>query len=436
MLGEMTEGGSRMRFATFALASMVTLLPVSSGPPPEPIPRRFFGMVIHPGPAGKEPKTIRNQPWPSVPLGSIRLWDTSTDWVGLNPRKGVFNWRLLDEYLDQARAHDLDVLYAFGRMPPWASTNPTGKCGRFPGVCYPAKDLEDWDNFVSALARHAKGRIHAYELWNEANLPNFWRGDDATLVEMARRASKIIKSIDPAAIILTPSYASSADAALPHGAERRYEEMASGLSRFFAGGGGAYVDAVAMHGYMGADPEIVPGLIARIRAVMASYGQSAKPLWNTEAAWGGTPQLVARLPDEGDRAAFVARYYALNWANGVQRFYWYAWNNKIIGTLWDPDTQTLLEPGAAYGEVYRWLVGATMTEACTRGPDSITKCGLSRPGGYAAQMVWDSYGSKDYSPPAEFIRYRELDGSTVKITKGGPINLGRKPILLENSIPR
>ncbi len=425
-----------MRFATLALASMVTLLQASSGPPPGPIPASFFGMVIHPSPTGNGAKTIHKQPWPSVPLGSIRLWDTSTEWLELNPRKGVYNWRLLDEYLDQAQRHGLDVLYTFGRVPPWASSNPTGKCGHIPGVCYPVRDMEDWDNFVSALARHAKGRIHAYELWNEANLPNFWRGGDATLIEMAGRASRIIKSIDPAAIILTPSYASSADASSAQGPERRYEEMASSLSRFFAGGGGAYVDVVAMHGYMGVDPETVPGLIARIRTVMASYGQSAKPLWNTEAAWGGTPQLAARLPDEDDQAAFLARYYALTWSNGVQRFYWYAWNNtQGIGTLWDTDRQ-IRKGGEAYGEVYKWLVGATMTEACTRGTDSITKCGLSRPGGYAAQMVWDSSGSKDYSPPAQFIQYRELDGNTVKIAKGGPVTVGKKPILLENSIPR
>jgi hypothetical protein len=412
-----------MRFTALALASMVTLLPVSSGPPPEPVPPSFFGMVIHPGPPGKEPKTISNQPWPSVPIGSIRLWDTSTDWLSTTPHKGVYNWRLLDDYLDLAHTHGVDVLYTFGRVPRWASTNPTGNCGHIPGVCYPPKDLVDWDNFVSALAKHAKGRIHAYELWNEADNPPFWRGDDATMLEMAKRASKIIKSIDPAAIVLTPSYFSSA----PPG-ETRIEEIASSLTRFFAGGGGSYVDAVSMHGYMGSEPENVKGLIARIRAVMASYGQSEKPVWDTEAAWGGgTP----------DQAAFLARFYALHWAEGVQRFYWYAWNNNQgIGTLWDPHSQTLREPGAAYGEVYRWLVGATMTNACTRGADSITKCDLSRPGGYAAQMVWDSSGSKDYSPPAQFIHYRELDGNTVKITKRGPIRVGKKPILLENSIPR
>jgi hypothetical protein len=412
-----------MRFATLALASMVTLLSASSGPR-APVPASFFGMVISPTPTANGARTIHNEPWPSVPIGSIRLWDTSTDWLQLNPEKGVYNWRLLDEYLDQAHAHGVDVLYTFGRVPKWASTNPTGKCGAIPGVCYPVKDIQDWDNFVSALVKHAKGRIHAYELWNEADNPPFWSGDDATMLEMAKRASKIIKSIDPTAIVLTPSYFSSA----PPG-ETRIEEMASSFSRFFAAGGGNYVDAVSMHGYMGSEPENVSGLIARIKAVMASYGQSAKPVWDTEAAWGpGTP----------DQAAFLARSYALHWAEGVQRFYWYKWNSKMggIGTLWDPDRRTLREPGAAYGEVCRWLVGATMTEACARGADSITKCNLSRPSGYAAQMVWDSSGSKDYSPPAQFIQYRELDGNTIKITKGSPVKVGKRPILLENSIPR
>ena len=56
---------------------------------------------------------LDSESWPSVPLGSIRLWDTHTTWNDLEPSKGAYNWSLLDGYLALAQAHNVDVLYTF-----------------------------------------------------------------------------------------------------------------------------------------------------------------------------------------------------------------------------------------------------------------------------------------------------------------------------------
>ena len=74
--------------------------------PTGPIPETFFSMVMH-------PQALTGMPWPSVGFGGIRLWDTNTTWALINTSRGVYDWTLLDPWLDLAQAHGVDVLYTF-----------------------------------------------------------------------------------------------------------------------------------------------------------------------------------------------------------------------------------------------------------------------------------------------------------------------------------
>jgi hypothetical protein len=386
-------------------------------PPRGPVPATFFSMTIH-------AQVLTGEPWPAVGFGGIRLWDTQTTWASLNPSRNVYRWKMLDSWLSLAESKRVDVLYTFGDTPTWASSNPTGPCFYNAGGCSPPADLDDWDDFVTALAKHAKGRIKYWELWNEANLPNeYWSGDIPTLVRMAQHAHRIIKSVDPSAIVLTPSATGGAD------------EISLWLGRYLAAGGGISADAIAFHGYppsTSASPEYINDIMDSITTTLRTYGQDGKPVWDTESSWG----LNQKLPNPDDQAAYVARGYVLHWLRGIGRFYWYAWNNGSWGTLYDTSSKALLESGVAYGEVYKWLSGATMTR-CSVTNNSTWVCSLTRPGGYDGQIVWNSAAATGttlpFTPPGEFERYRDLRGN-VTVIQGGGVRIGSKPILLENGV--
>src|SRR5206468_3300310 len=160
----------------------------SSAPPASGIPLTLFSMHV-------QSELFSGMPWPSVSFGSMRLWDTYTTWNDLNPSAGNFNWPALDRWLDAAQQHGVDVIYTFGATPTWASSNPTGKCDYNPGACYPPANMQDWDNFVRAVATHAVGRIKYWEMWNEANQHGYWSGSIPALVTMTQHASAIIKSV-------------------------------------------------------------------------------------------------------------------------------------------------------------------------------------------------------------------------------------------------
>ena len=384
-------------------------------PAANPVPKTFFSMHMH-------SEALRGMPWPAVGFGGIRLWDTRTNWNRLNPSRGVYDWAPLDAWLDLAEKHGVDVLYAFGGTPVWASSKPNAACEYQAGACYPPADMQDWENFVYAIATHAAGRIEHWELWNEPNLSQFWSGGTLAMANMAQRAYRIIKSVDPTAIVLTPSPSAGATG------------VSSWLDQYFAAGGGAYADIVAFHGYPSHDrnaaPEYINEMVNAINRVTSAHGQSPKPVWDTESSWG----RINRLPDIDLQAAYVARSYILHWSQGIERFYWYNWNNPLWGTLWDTYTSNVLKPGIAYGEVYKWLVAATLSSPCSMASDSTWTCTLTRPGGYEAEIVWNSAvafpRTLRFTPSGRFAQYRDLDGNATRIS-GATIPIGSKPILLE-----
>ena len=165
--------------------------------------------------------------------------------------------------------------------------------------------------------------------------------------------------------------------------------------------------------------------VNNMKQIAAKHGLASKPLWNTEGSWG-----TANLPSDA-QVADVARFYVLQWSNGVSRFYWFAWDDPAWGTLWDA-THGPHPAAVAYQQVYDWMVGATMTSPCSVDATSTWTCGLSRPGGYQAQAIWNTATTLSYTPPSKFTRYSDLAGHIFPI-KGGPLMIRAEPMLLETS---
>lgn len=388
----------------------------SAAYPTSGVPVVLFSMHV-------QSELFSGMPWPSVSFGSMRLWDTHTTWNDLNPSPSTFNWPALDRWLDAAQQHGVDVIYTFGATPTWASSNSTAKCDYNPGACYPPANMRDWDTFVRAIATHARGRIKYWEMWNEANQHEYWSGGIPALVTMTQHASAIIKSIAPHAMIFTPSAVGGS------------VDTSTFLDKFLAAGGGAFVDGVAFHGYVNsipAIPEDVNRIVEAVQNVMAARGQRGKPLWDTEGSWGPSDHLTG----DDARMAFVARHYILQWSKGVERFYWYAWNDKSYGTLFKSSTGMLERAGMAYAQVESWLVGATLTAPCSASLDAIWTCNLTLAGGASGQIVWNAAVNipmtVPFSPTSNFTQCTNLDGSITQLS-GGPIQIGAKPVLLTGS---
>ncbi len=373
-----------------------------------PIPASLFGLTV---------LDFENV-FPAMPFGTTRSWDAhpTLSWSEMNPSPGVYKFDSLDDFIARNQARGAEIIYTFGRTPQWASSQPYAAGPYGPGQCAPPYDLATWDKFVGAIATHAAGRIRYWEIWNEPNDPEFYCGDISSMVAMAQRASKIIKNIDSSAYILSPPVTSTSGPAW--------------LQSFLSNGGGSGIDIVALHGYWSADAEDIVSVIGSYRNLMATTGMSAKPLWDTESSWAGDGKLGT--PDISQQVGFVAKDYLLHWSEEVPRFVWYAYDGGTTwGELWHPVTGTSPAAGS-YGESFRWLVGATLTRPCSEDSTGVWTCGLSRPGGYAAEAMWDSKADQVVEVPDQYVEYRDLAGVVHRIDNHS-VTVGGQPILLETS---
>jgi hypothetical protein len=385
-----------------------------------PIPASYFGMHLH---RASAPTPTA---WPTVPVDSWRLWDAAVSWVNLEPERGKWDFSKLDQLVALGEKHNVELLLTLGLTPRWAATRPGDYSAYGPGYSSEPENIEDWRTYVAKVATRYQGRISAYEIWNEPNLKAFYSGTPEKMVELAFEAHRILKEIDPAVIVVSPS---STGGASYHGP--------AWLDEYLQAGGGRYADVIGYHFYVSSDPpEAMLPLIAEVQRVMAAHGIGDKPLWNTEAGWnianrqkspdGSGP---AGGLDEQTASAYVARALLLNLSAGVERFYWYAWDNYLMGLI-EPDGKTLKAPALAYGEVFRWLVDAQLL-GCSQEPDGNWVCRLKRDGG-EARIVWRTSGMDEWTLPVEWKRAvgSDLTGRRWKVS-GRAVIVGTSPVLLE-----
>ncbi|MBC7638946.1 MAG: hypothetical protein H7231_04080, partial [Rhodoferax sp.] len=220
--------------------------------------------------------------WPQVPPGtvsSVRLWDTGTTWRDVNPAPGVFRWDALDAAVDNAEAHGADVDLVLGSTPQWAARYPwswvTGAgSSSMDGSASPPVSEVDWVVYVQAVATRYRGRIAAYEVWNEANLSLFWQGSTVEMARLSSLAYRTIKRIDRLAVVAAPS-------ATLRGSGTTW------LSHYANVGGFRYADVINVPAYpLPQDgPEGAAVLIRRAREVLAAKNIRL-PVWNTEINYG------------------------------------------------------------------------------------------------------------------------------------------------------
>ncbi|HEV2467637.1 MAG TPA: hypothetical protein VGS78_00475 [Candidatus Sulfotelmatobacter sp.] len=385
------------------------------------IPASLFDMTAHTG-------VLFSTPWPTMPIYSMRLWDTNTGWAQLNPSKGVYDWSTLDSWISAAGSNNAQLIYTFGQTPGWASSKPNdSSCDYENGACDPPNDLnsdgtgtdQHFVNFVTAIAQHAPS-ITYWEMWNTPHDIKQWTGTDAQLVRMVKDANTYIKKYIPGAKIISP-----ANGQLNYQYPAANCTMADKMGGYLAAGLGPYIDIMALHTYYTTVPEDIVPVIQCYQSTMKTYNVSSLPLWSTEGAWGFNTDFANTVDQEG----FVARLYLLLWSNGVVRHYWYAWNDQNTGTL--SNHGVINSVGTAYQQVESWMSGRTMSTLCSENSKGIWTCGLTGSNGYSAQVVWHPGGNTTYSAPNEYVNYLDLSGTQHNISGGATVTVGEEPLLLQ-----
>ena len=294
-----------------------------------------------------------------------------------------------DSAADIQHRAGLQVLQVFHDTPPWARP-PNTRSSRF------AQDLRAVHRFTAAMARRFRGRIQAWEPWNEANVASFGAHTIDEMSSWQKAAWLGFKSADPQLIV-----GWNATAAVPT------PQHTEGL---LANSVAPYFDTYNIHTYDW--PHDYDRLWTPALAAAAS-----KPLWITEADRGMKHLNVAPdfdLPWPGERlkAEALVQEYALSLAAGAAQHFHF-----ILGHYHEPNGVQFgllrrdLTPRPAYvalAATGRFLAGARRLGHWRPG-DSVTVVAFrAHPDGHERDVLvlwaenpadWDTRGQHTANNP-------------------------------------
>jgi len=204
------------------------------------------------------------------------------NWGTVEPERGKFRWIDPDNVVKALGDQNVKILLRVHSSPEWA--RPSNSM-----FTNPPNNAANFANFLTELATRYKGKVAAYEIWNEPNLNYEWgnqRPDPAAYTELLKAAYTAIKAADPAALVISGGVATTGN-----GSSTAYGDLAF-IEGMYKAGAKGYFDALGSHPYtFGRPPDQVDpdGLslsrVADQHAIMKKYGDGATPIWITEFGW-------------------------------------------------------------------------------------------------------------------------------------------------------
>jgi hypothetical protein len=363
--------------------------------------------------------------WPNGPVGSLRAWDAGVTWREIETSPGKYDFSRLDAMVDTAEQHDSDVLLVLGQTPTFHATDPAAESFYGEGASSPPK-MSAWKAYVRAVAERYAGRPVVLQVWNEANVSGFWSGTQQQMADLTKAAHDVLDSITPRPMLVAPALVT------------RLSSQRAWIDGFFASSVDGtpvadFVDVVSLQLYPDAKgtPETSMELLAAMRTLLTKHAVQ-KPIWNTEINYGLTG-LEVDPAGVDEQQSNVVQTYLLNAANGVERVYWYGWDQQsIVDTLLtDPDTGALTPAGRAYRTVSRWMLGSTM-QGCDQDSEGTWTCTLDSPEGKRT-VYWNSQKVVSFPVPADVDSYQRTGHRTHRVTPGTTLDISVLPVMTTSS---
>lgn len=242
--------------------------------------------------------------------------------------KGKYDWYRPDHIVDKAEIAGINLIIRLDRQPFWSE--PEDNLWH---ENQPPGDYQDYGDFCGAVAERYRGRIKAYEVWNEPNLGREWgerSPNPAEYTELLKVCYEAIKMADPQAIVISAGLAptgTESDQVMP---DDRF------LQGMYDAGAAEYFDVLGVNapGYK-APPELSPDEaqseeygggrwfafrhVEDIREIMVANGDGEKQVAILEMGWTldeVNPDYAWFAVDEATQADYLVRAYqyaAENW---------------------------------------------------------------------------------------------------------------------------
>ncbi|MGD8398802.1 MAG: cellulase family glycosylhydrolase [Anaerolineae bacterium] len=288
----------------------------------------------------------------------VKQWFAWRDIEGKG--KGQYDWTTADRIVSQIDEFGLKLIVRVDHEPEWAGPPPG--------------NIDHFTDFLTALATRYRGRIEAYQVWNEPNLAREWGNkapNAAEYTQMLKRAYNAIKAADPNALVISAGMAPTTELS------QRAVPDTQFIQNMYNAGAKSFFDILGAHGAgYKAPPEMDPGQIATdpayynvgdpncpgdacriygfrhvedLRQIMVNNGDANKRVVVLEFGWTrderpDSPYYWHRVADQFVQGDYMVRAYQFAEAN------WQPWIG-VMSLIYMPDAKWTQED-----EQYWWSV--------------------------------------------------------------------------------
>lgn len=229
----------------------------------------------------------------------IRAW---WGWGMAEKQPGQFDWTEYDRQFSGVNATGMQVMPILLRYYPNFEQSWAGKTEE---IQQPPYDLKQWGDFVQATVTRYRGRIRAWEVWNEPS----YTMDAATYAGILKTTYERAKAADPQSVIV--GFA---------GVPLEYARDT------FKAGAAASLDVLSHHSYsqLGRPFSQQAQLQTNTEALLKESGVKV-PVWHSEQGSGADGAGYLGLgASEEDCALNLAQAYLSALSVGVERFFWFS----------------------------------------------------------------------------------------------------------------
>lgn len=252
------------------------------------------------------------------------------DWSEIQPTNGPYQLAGYDAAIKALTAGGIHVLGVIDYTPGWAN-------GGKPSKFFPPTDVGEYGRFAGELGRrYGPMGVHAWEIWNEQNVSQFWgpAPNPQRYVVLLNSAYQALHDADKNAVVVTGGLAQPSNS-------RTSMTASDFLEAIYAAGGSSWFDAVGNHPYsspyMPSDRSLsnnwqkMAAASRSLRGLMVANGDTSKKLWITEygAPTGGIDAYSQKIViSEEQQARMVREAYSLiptySW---VGPLFWYEYQD-------------------------------------------------------------------------------------------------------------
>ncbi len=117
-------------------------------------------------------------------------------WNGIEHERGKYSWGFWDRLVTESERYGIKLIPYVAYTPEWAARS------RIEFWRQPPRTPELFAAFMEKIVARYHGRILSWELWNEPDLSEYWKGSPEEFAELIRQGATAARRADPDIVVV------------------------------------------------------------------------------------------------------------------------------------------------------------------------------------------------------------------------------------------